>query len=257
MFCPNCGNNNLDGTKYCTSCGSAMPVKAGESQVNEEYNQEVQPNAEPIEDTNPYEQPEQAYQQTYQQYNQAENQYQTQYQQPYQQPYQQQYQQPYQQAYQPQYNTQQTTSRMSRDEFFNANPQLKSKLSTAKTIQTLIAVGSVLIYVVIGLLIFLDYNNTNASKYGLFELWLAESIEVWGTVILSAIVIDIIVSVSLNSYAKSLRSQAEMAYTNYMFPTQNSYYANQAYATTWICPNCNTVCQMYSTYCTKCGTVRR
>lgn len=264
MFCPNCGNNNLDGTKYCTSCGSAMPVKAYETQVNEEYNQTVQPNTEAVEDTNPYEQP----QQTYQQYNQAENQYQnqyqtqyqTQYQQPYQQPYQQQYQQyqqPYQQAYQPQYNTQPNASKMSRDEFFNANPELKSKLSKATTIQTLIAIGSVLIYVVIFLIMFLDYNNSYYAKHDLFEQWLDNNIETWTYVIICAIVSDIIASVSLNSYAKSLRGQAEMAYTNYMFPTQNSYYANQAYATTWICPNCNSVCQMHSAYCTKCGTVKR
>ena len=84
-----------------------------------------------------------------------------------------------------------------------------------------------------------------------------ENIETWISVIICVIVSDIIASVSLNSYAKSLRGQAEMAYTNYMFPTQNSYYANQAYATTWICPNCNSVCQMHSAYCTKCGTVKR
>ena len=90
MFCPNCGAQIPDGTKFCTSCGASLEATQ-------------QPQQQPQ-----YQQPQQQYQQQpqYQQSSQQQYQQQSQYQQP-QQQYQQQYQQPqYQQYQQSQYQQQ-------------------------------------------------------------------------------------------------------------------------------------------------------
>lgn len=83
MFCPNCGNQCPDGTKFCQSCGSPLAN-------NQQQNQNAQPDSGNQQAN--YQQPYQQYQQpNYNQYQQPN------YNQPYQQPYQQypQYPDPY------------------------------------------------------------------------------------------------------------------------------------------------------------------
>lgn len=98
MFCPHCGTNLPDDTKFCSSCGASLATAEAPQQAQPQYQQpEQQAYQQPQ-----YRQPQQAYQQPqYQQPQQAYQQPQYQ-QQAYQQPqYQQQaYQQPqYQQPY--------------------------------------------------------------------------------------------------------------------------------------------------------------
>lgn len=78
MFCPNCGNQCPDGTKFCQSCGTPLTNNQQQNTQPDFNNQQAnyqQPN---------YQQPNQQYQQpNYNQYQQPN------YNQPYQQPYQQ------------------------------------------------------------------------------------------------------------------------------------------------------------------------
>ena len=80
MFCPNCGTNLPDGTKFCSNCGSTLSQPAPAQNPQPAQNQ--QPAASPYAPN--YQQPQQPAQQAYQQPQQA-------YQQPQQQNY---YQQP-------------------------------------------------------------------------------------------------------------------------------------------------------------------
>ena len=82
MFCPNCGNQCPDGTKFCQSCGTPLTNNQQQNTQPDFNNQQAN-----------YQQPNQQYQQPNQQYQQPNyNQYQqpNQYRQPmYNQPYQQ------------------------------------------------------------------------------------------------------------------------------------------------------------------------
>lgn len=270
MFCPKCGNNNLDNGRFCTFCGNNLadmgyeaqkPVDDNQQAFYQEpkvqeptVNEDFKSSAEPYVQQEPYVQSQPNPQAQYQQSYQAQQQYQ----QPYQQPYQQyqQYQQPYQA--QPQYNTTQpTANKMSKEQFLEANPALKSKLTTATIIQTLVAIISIVGLIAVGIFIYLDYNDSYYSHYNEFGRWLENHIETWAYIIIGYIVIDAIVSVSLCSYAGSLKKQVDIAYNTYLYPPmQNNYYAYTTGASNWICPTCGKISPMHTPICGYCGTRR-
>jgi hypothetical protein len=77
MFCPNCGTNVPEGSKFCVSCGSSMqqPEEANE-QLNESIQQQKQEEFQPQQQPEPQQQPAPQPQSAPQQQTQYQQQYQ-------------------------------------------------------------------------------------------------------------------------------------------------------------------------------------